>query len=415
MTNESPADSQSTTCCIVGGGPAGVVLSLLLARKGVPVTLLEAHLDFDRDFRGDTVHPSTLELLDQIGLGEKVQALPHRKLRGIGIVTRAGRTPLLDLTQLKSKYPYIQITPQSELLNLLVEEAKKYPSFRLVLGANVQRLVEEGGAVKGVLYQGADSAWHEVRALLTVGADGRFSKLRKLAGFEPIKSSAPMDVVWFRLPRKPADENADLADSFFIGQGHLVVLLERPDDQWQVGFVILKGSFAQTRSQGLGELRQSLAQIVPALADRVDHLQDFRQVAVLSVESSYLTRWHKPGLLLIGDAAHVMTPVGGIGIQYAVQDAVEAANQLTEPLRQGSVTEKQLASVQRHRLTAARRAQHFQNFMQKNIVTQALNPDQPFRLPLALRFLQKIPGLRDLPANFIGNGFCPSRLAEPRT
>ncbi len=410
--NEAPRDVHETHCCVVGAGPAGVVLSLLLARQGVPVTLLEAHKDFDRDFRGDTIHPATLELLDQLGLADRLLLLPHRKLSQVTFVTAEGRTRFVDFTRLRTRFPYIAIMPQSVFLDFLAAEAGKYPAFRLVLAANVQRLVEEGGVVRGVQYQSTDGHWHEVRAPLTVGADGRFSKLRKLAGFEPVRSSPPMDVLWFRLPRRPEDEQHHLAGSFFIGGGHIAILLDRPDGEWQVGYVILKGGYAQIRQAGIGALRQDVAKLVPALADRVGLLPDFQHLAVLSVESSRVPCWYKPGLLLIGDAAHVMSPVGGIGIQYAVQDAVEAANQLAEPLRSGAVRTEQLAAVQRRREWPVKVAQWLQGVMQQGIVAQALQSDGPFRLPLPARVITKVPGLRNLPARLVGFGIRPSHLKK---
>lgn len=408
---ETVASVDQTTCCVVGAGPAGMILALLLARQGVPVMLLEAHHDFERDFRGDTIHPATLELMAQLGLAERLHQLPHAKMRQATFVTAAGRTTFVDFSRLSWPFPYVMIMPQAEFLSFLAEEAKKLPAFRLVLGANVQRLVEENGQVQGVRYQGADSQLHEVRAPLTVAADGRFSRLRKLAGFEPVKNAPPMDVIWFRLPRKPSDP-PDLAGSFFIGGGHLGIVFDRPHDEWQVAYVILKGSYAQVRGGGIESLRRGVAEIIPALADRVNALVDFSQCAVLSVESSMVPCWHKPGLLLIGDAAHVMSPVGGIGIQYAVQDAVEAAGRLGPRLRAGTLTEADLAAVQERRQKAARLAQKIQGFLQERIVAQALRPDQPFRLPLLLRVISSLPVLRNIPARFIGHGVFRSRLAE---
>jgi 2-polyprenyl-6-methoxyphenol hydroxylase-like FAD-dependent oxidoreductase len=409
MTDEPAASVSQTTCCVVGGGPAGMIAAFLLARQGVPVTLLEAHHDFDRDFRGDTIHPSTLELLDRLGLSGRLLARPHRRMTRLVCATESGHTPLVDLQYLRSPYPYIAIMPQSEFLGFLAEEAAKLPSFKLVLGANVQRLVEEGGAVKGVRYQGADSACHEVRAALTVGADGRFSRLRKLAGFELTKFAPPMDVLWFRLPRHASDP-ADMGGVLYIKGGKFIVLFDRPGNEWQVGYVILKGSFAQVKAEGIESLRRGLTESIPALADRAARLTDFHDITVLSVEVARLSRWHKPGLLLIGDAAHVMSPVGGIGIQYAVQDAVALANLLGRPLREGGVTDAQLAAVQRKRERAIRKAQQFQSFLQQRIVAQALKPGQPFRLPWYLRLASKLPGLRALPGKLIGHGFDPVRL-----
>jgi 2-polyprenyl-6-methoxyphenol hydroxylase-like FAD-dependent oxidoreductase len=394
-------DVQQTTCCVVGGGPAGVMLALLLARKGIAATLLEAHKDFDRDFRGDTIHPAVLEILDQLGLAEPLLQLPHGEVRSLQIISSRGATRIADFGGLKTRFPYIMMLPQVRFLEFITREAARYPSFRLVLGANVQRLLEEDGVTRGVRYRGGDDEWHEVRAVLTVAADGRFSKVRTLAGMEPVKTSPPMDVVWFRLPRKPGDPH-DAAQAV-VGGGHLVVLLDR-GDEWQMGYVILKGTYHQLHAEGVQALRRGLVERVPWLADRVEVLKDWKQVSVLSVESSRLRQWYRPGLLLIGDAAHVMSPVGGVGINYAIQDAVEAANILSRPLRNGNVSMSELAAVQKRREWPTRAIQSFQSFIQKRVIGTALDESAPFRLPLVLRFLLRFPYLRDLPARLIAFG-----------
>lgn len=391
----------STSCVIVGAGPAGAMLGLLLARAGVSVILLESHLDFDRDFRGDTVHPSTLEIMDQLGLAKKLHALPHGKLKIMRMQTPDGAVTMADFSRLQTKFPYIMMLPQSILLELLTDEAKRYPNFQLVMGANVQRLIVENGLVQGVSYRDNENQWHDVRALLTVAADGRFSKVRHLAELEPIKSAPPMDVLWFRLPRRATDP-VDSAMAV-IGRGHLVVVLERAED-WQIGYVILKGTFAALRSAGIAELQQGLAETVPWLADRVSVISDWHQVAVLNVESSRLTRWHKPGLLLIGDAAHVMSPVGGVGINYAIQDAVETANLLADKLRRGSVSEYDLSRVQKSREFPVKVIQRFQRLIQDRIAAPGLDQGKPFRIPLFLRVMSHIPGLRNLPGRILAYG-----------
>jgi 2-polyprenyl-6-methoxyphenol hydroxylase-like FAD-dependent oxidoreductase len=412
-TPETIADTRSTTCAIVGGGPAGVILSLLLARQGIEVTLLEAHKDFDRDFRGDTIHPSTLELMDQLDLADKLHQLPHEKMSSLSTITGSGRNKIVDFTRLKAaRYPYIMIMPQARFLAFLAEEAAKYPSFHLEFGANVQRLIEEEGAIRGLRYQSADGLWHEVKSSLTIGADGRFSKVRKLAGIELDKLAPPMDVLWLRLPKKESDKQHDLAGGIHIGGGHFAVMLERPGDEWQIGYAILKGSYSELKAQGIAALREAVAELVPPLADRIEELKDFSDLTVLSVEVGRVKTWHKPGLLLIGDAAHVMSPVGGIGIQYAVQDAVEAANQLTAPLKTGTLTEADLARVEAARLPAVTRAQKLQTYVQQRIVRQALDTEHPFRLPLPVRMLTCLPYFRTLPARVIGWGFHPSHLRE---
>lgn len=407
---DQAADSKSTSCVIVGGGPAGMVLSLLLVRKKIPVALLEAHHDFNRDFRGDTIHPSTLEALDQIGLADKLLRLPHAKLERMQFSSGGKMTTVADLTRLRTKFPYIMIMPQSRFLDFLCDEAKAYPDFHLELGANVQRLVEENGRVAGVRYRGSDDQWHELRAPLTVAADGRFSKIRSLVGETPIKSSPPMDVLWFRLPRKESDIHDQI--NFYVGGGLLILLFDR-GEEWQVGYVVAKGSFAEVKAEGLAAFRANLARQVPWVADRAEVLQDWKQVTVLSVESSRAARWHRPGLLLIGDAAHVMSPVGGVGINYAIQDAIEAANLLTEPLRAGAVDESLLARVQARREPAVRMIQRFQGLIQEQVVKTALDKDRPFALPLPARILLKLPLFRNLPAHMIAFGYRRSRIEKP--
>jgi 2-polyprenyl-6-methoxyphenol hydroxylase-like FAD-dependent oxidoreductase len=386
-------------------------LALMLARRQVPVVLLEAHLDFDRDFRGDTIHPSTLELLDQLGLAERVHALPHGIMRAASIHSRAGVYRMASFDRLPTRYPYILLVHQALLLDLLAQEVRSHPSAEVVMGANVPKLLHAGGKVEGVAYRGPDGAEHEVRALLTVGADGRFSKVRKLAGLVPVKTSPPMDVVWLRLPRAPGE--AHEAGMFYVGDGRMAVVFARAE-AWQVGFVIPKGGYQQLRARGIEALRAEVAGLVPWLADRVNHLHSWADATLLAVESSRVPRWYRPGLLLIGDAAHVMSPVGGVGISYAVQDAVAAANLLAGPLRDGTLRTSHLAAVQRRREWPTRVIQAFQRFMQRNLVATALDRARPFRLPLALRLLSGLPWLRDLPARLIAFGVRRERLRQGR-
>jgi 2-polyprenyl-6-methoxyphenol hydroxylase-like FAD-dependent oxidoreductase len=396
---ETPEVSR-TTCCVVGGGPAGVILSLLLARKGVAVTLLEAHDNFDRDFRGDTIHPSVLELLDEIGLAERLHQLPHAKIHTGALMTAQGPVTFADFRRLKTRFPYIMMLPQKDFLAFVAREAEKCPSFRLLMGARVEELIEEGGVVRGVRYEGREGP-AELRADLTVAADGRGSRLRNLGGFEQVKTSPPMDILWFRVPRLREDPDGGLA---YFGGGHMLVMLNR-GEEWQAAYVILKGSSGKLRAAGVEELRRGLAAAAPQYAERFEHLSNWKQVSTLSVESSRVGRWFKPGLLLIGDAAHVMSPVGGVGINYAIMDAAEAANVLAAPLSEGRLSLDHLRDVQRRREWPTRLIQAFQTGIQKRVIAAALDPANTFRVPLALRLLLRVPVLRNLPARFISLGF----------
>ena len=404
---EEIRDVQTTTCCIVGGGPAGAILALLLARRGISVTLLEMHKDFDREFRGDTIHPSTLEILDQIGLAAPLHSLRHSKVSGPVINFPDGAFRPFDLTRLKTKFPYVLLIPQSQFLDFLAKEAAKYPSFRLIMRANVRKLVEENGAVQGVRYLGPDDHWHELRAALTVGADGRFSLIRQLAGIEPRKTAPPMDVLWFRLPKLPNDLNLPGGLLGGIGPGRLLIVLDRAD-YWQTGLVFPKGRYQELHAQGIEAVRRTIAEIEPRLAKNAESLTDWRQLSLLSVESSLCPRWHKPGLLLIGDAAHVMSPVGGVGINYAIQDAVVAANLLVAPLKAGHITESNLAQVQREREWTIRVIQRMQAIMQNNLIAKAFNAQARLRVPWQMRLLVRIPILRDIPSRLIAFG--PRRI-----
>jgi len=403
-------DSHSTTCCIVGGGPGGMMLALLLARRGVPVTLLEAHKDFDRDFRGDTIHPSILEILDQIGLAEPLHHLRHTKIYGPTLQVANTTFQPIDFRRLNTRFPYVMLIPQTKFLEFLAAKAKEYPTFRLVMTANVGALIEEAGVVGGVRYQGTDG-WHEVRALLTVGADGRFSKVRQLAGFEPIKTSPPMDILWFRLPHLPGDATDSDRVRGGIGNGRMLAVFDRLD-YWQIGYVFPKGHYQELRAEGLEVLRRSIVEIEPRFEQQVRSLTDWHQFSLLSVESNLCPLWYKPGLLLIGDAAHVMSPVGGVGINYAIQDAVVACNFLAAPLKAGRIETPDLARVQRAREWPTRVIQAIQSAMQKRMIARVLASQGPTRIPWYMRLFFKIPVVRDVPARVLGLGVWRARLKE---
>jgi 2-polyprenyl-6-methoxyphenol hydroxylase-like FAD-dependent oxidoreductase len=404
-------DVQTTSCCIVGGGPAGAVLALLLARRGVPVTLLEMHKDFDRDFRGDTVHPAILEVLDQIGLADKLLEIPHSKITGPTLQFANGPFRPFDLGRLKTRFPYIAMIPQVRFLEFITREAAKYAEFKLLMHAQVQHLIEENGAVAGVRYLGGDGEEHELRANLTVGTDGRFSVVRRLAGFEPIKTAPPMDVLWFRLPKLPDEPDVTTGAFGGIGHGRIFIVLDR-DDHWQAGLVFPKGQYQTLRAQGIEAVRKSLAETEPRFAKHAESLTDWNQLNLLSVESSRCPLWHRPGVLVIGDAAHVMSPVGGVGINYAVQDAVVAANVLIGPLKSGTISEVCLAEVQSQREWPTRVIQRMQSVMQNNLIIRVLQSTRPVTVPWQLKLLLKIPILRDIPSRLIAFGPRRVRLQE---
>ncbi|KUP97901.1 FAD-dependent oxidoreductase [Thermobifida cellulosilytica] len=369
--------TSTTTCAIVGGGPAGIMLGLLLARAGVQVTVLEKHGDFLRDFRGDTVHPSTLTLLAELGLLEAFDALPHRDVAQIGFEVSGQQLVGVRLADIPGPHRRIALVPQWDFLTLLAEHAQRYPTFRLLLNSPAHGLVRENGAVRGVRYRDADGE-HELRAVLTVAADGRRSVLRAAAGLTPVDLGAPMDVLWLRLPRTEGDPHG-LAGR--IGARGMSVGIDR-GDYWQIAYLVRKGGYAELRRRGLGPLREAVADLLPFLADRVAGLESWDQVAFLEVGLDRLPRWSVPGLLCIGDAAHTMSPIGGVGINLAVQDAVAAANLLAEPLYRAQADPDRFTRtfnpalverVQRRRELPTRGTQLVQRVIQRRIVEPALN------------------------------------------
>ncbi|HET6387145.1 MAG TPA: FAD-dependent oxidoreductase [Armatimonadota bacterium] len=400
------ADTEETTCCIVGGGPAGMMLALLLSRKGVPVILIEAHGDFDRDFRGDTVHPSTMEIMDQLGLADRLLALPHGKISVLTLNAGGETMPLAHLSRLHSRFPYITLLPQVEFLNFLAAELQKYPQFRLIMGAHACDLVRSSGAVQGVRYRTHDGI-HEIRATLTVGADGRFSEIRRIIGEEVKGAAPPMDVLWFRLSRRTTD--AVEAAQFRTGPGAMLILLDRRE-YWQLGYIIPKGGFAHLREEGIAELRRRLGTLAPEFVERLDELHDWKEMAVLSVESGRVRKWYRPGLLLIGDAAHVMSPVFGVGINYAIQDAVVSANILASSLKSGQIQNSLLERVQRSREWPVVVMQALQGVVQRRVIRAALASGKPFTIPPLVRLLLRIPFVQKFAARMIGYGLTRVRV-----
>jgi len=384
------------------------MLALLLARRGVQVTLLEAHPTFERDFRGDTIHPGLLEILDEIGLADRLHERQHVKMHG---PTLPGTSTLLfDFRNLlKTRFPYIMWMPQPIFLEFLAQEAQKFPSFRLVMGANVQEMIEEQGIVRGVRYRDTHG-WHEVRALLTVAADGRFSRLRKLAKITPIQTSAPVELLWFRLPRLAGDPPGTGIVSPRFGPGKILLMIDRAD-HWQVGYFFPAGNYARLRDAGVEAMRRNIVALEPRFAENVKALTDWHQFSLLSVASSRCARWYKPGLLLIGDAAHTMTPAAGSGIKYAMEDAVVAANVLAEPLKAGRVRPADLAEVQRQREVPTRVIQAFGAFGLKQIA-RALRSGASQPVPWLVRWLFRIPGIPKLFARLLAFGIWRVHVRE---
>jgi 2-polyprenyl-6-methoxyphenol hydroxylase-like FAD-dependent oxidoreductase len=394
---------EKADCCIVGGGPAGAVLALLLARQGIAVTLLEAHGDFDRDFRGDALQPAVLDLIGQMGLADRLLGVALARIPGFPIHTPRETLPMNDVSRLRTPHPFLTIVPQARFLDLIVEEARRCPSFRLVMGARVEALVQDDdGHVRGVRYRAKDG-WHEVRTQLVVGADGRSSRLRGLAGLEPVRAGSPFDVLWFRLPR----QDTDPPGGAYVGDGGWAALQNR-GAEWQVGYSLPKGGYARLRAQGLDGLRRSVALRVPWLADRTDALRDWKQTSLLAVETCRLRRWYRPGLLLIGDAAHTMSPVGAVGISEAIQDAAVASNVLGPRLRAGRVSVADLAAVQRRREWPVRIVQAYQQMMQGWLLATPPGAADGQAAP-GFRVQARVPFLNALGARIFGLGVWPVR------
>jgi 2-polyprenyl-6-methoxyphenol hydroxylase-like FAD-dependent oxidoreductase len=394
-------------CCIAGGGPAGMMLGLLLARAGVEVAVLEKHADFLRDFRGDTIHPSTLDVMAELGMLEEFLRRPHDEVREIAAQIGAERIVLADFRHVPARCKFLAFMPQWEFLDFLAQHGRRHRGFDLRMQTEAIGLIEEGGRIAGVRARTPQGPL-AVRADLVVAADGRHSTLRGAAGLRSDVLGAPMDVLWLRLPRHGDDPAATFGHA---EAGRLFVMLNR-GDYWQCAYVIPKGGFDEVRSAGLPSLRQALVEVSPFLADRVERLRDWDDVKLLTVAVDRLRTWHRPGLLCIGDAAHAMSPIGGVGINLAVQDAVAAANRLAAALRSGKASEDDLAAVQRRREWPTRMTQAMQVAIQERIIRRLLASRGRLRAPLALRLLGWFPVLRRVPARLIGIGFRREHVAQ---
>ena len=400
-------EALAVRCCVVGGGPAGMMLGFLLARAGVEVLVLEKHADFFRDFRGDTIHPSTLELMHELGLLDAFLALPHEEVRELGGEIYGAQVTLADFSHLPVRCPFIALIPQWDFLNFLASQARRFPHFALRTEAEVTGLIETNSGVCGVKALTPEGLL-DVHADLVVGADGRHSTVRECAGLVPEEFGAPIDVLWFRLPRRSGDR---AQTGGYVRPGSFFVTINR-DSYWQCGYVIPKGAFEAIREEDIAAFRSLVARVAPFTAPVVDALESWDAVKLLTVQVNRLHQWCKPGLLCIGDAAHAMSPVGGVGINLAIQDAVAAANILAKPLRQGPAGIAVLQQVQRRREWPVRVIQAVQVAVQENVVARVLQDRdrRPRSLPLPLRLLQTFPVLRRIPARLIGLGVRPEHV-----
>jgi 2-polyprenyl-6-methoxyphenol hydroxylase-like FAD-dependent oxidoreductase len=412
MPQENPASETITTrCCIAGGGPGGMMCGYLLARSGIDVVVLEKHADFLRDFRGDTVHPSTLELMYELGVLEDFLRRPHQELSRIGAQVDDFTVTVADFSHLPTHCKFVGLMPQWDFLNFISEKAKAYPAFHLRMETEVTDLLVEDGRVAGVRAKSPRGAL-EVRADLTIGADGRRSIVREKAGLEVLDLGAPIDVLWMRVLRQAGDPNQTLGR---FRAGKILVAIDR-DEYWQCAYVIRKGAFDAIRQKGLASFQDEIASVAPFLRERLGELKDWNDVKLLSVAVDRLKQWSRTGLLCIGDSAHAMSPIGGVGINLAIQDAVAAANELAAPLTKGTVSDEHLRAVQHRREFPTRVTQGFQVFAHKRFIGPAMRHARPItKLPIALKLLQTFPILRRIPARLVGLGVRPEHVHTPDT
>lgn len=396
------------TCCVVGGGPAGMMLGFLLARAGVNVIVLEKHSDFLRDFRGDTVHPSTLELMYELGILDQFLALPHQKVSQLGGQIGTDFVTMADFSYLPTKCKYVAFMPQWDFLDFLADQGKKYPTFAVRMNTKATQLIEENGQITGVVADGPEGEIR-IKANLVVAADGRASILREQAKLPLKEIGAPMDVLWMRLSRQQSDPPQTLGR---IQPGVMFVMLNR-GEYWQCGYIIAKGALEKLKSEGIEAFQKRVVKIVPFTADRIGELATWDQVKLLTVQVNRLEKWYRKGLLFIGDAAHAMSPVGGVGINLAVQDAVATANILYKPLLNGHCTVDDLAKVQARRTFPTVMTQDFQVAVQNNVVRPTLEGTTVLGAPWPVKLLNLIPPLRGIPAAVIGNGFRPEHIHCP--
>ena len=401
--------STTTQVCIAGGGPAGIMLGYMLARAGVQVTVLEKHADFFRDFRGDTIHPSTLQIMDELGLLDDLLKIPHSEVRTASAIVGKTELQMVDLARVPGRCKFIALMPQWDFLNFMAERARAYSNFHLEMQTEAHDIVTEDGVVTGIraTRDGQDMIYN---ARLVIAADGRTSTLRKAAGLEVVVSGAPIDVLWLRLSRKSTDPDQAFGN---IAQGGIFVMLNRVD-YYQCAFVIRKGGFEEIKARGLEYLRSEIVRMVPLVEDRVGEIQFWDDVKLLTVAVDHLKEWYRPGLLCIGDAAHAMSPIGGIGINLAIQDAVAAANILWKPLRAKTISAGDLKAVQARRGPPTRWTQAMQIFLQERVISRVLDTKKPIDPPRLLKFLASLRWFRYIPARIVGVGFRPEHVHSPQ-
>ena len=401
-------ESLTTHCVIAGGGPAGLMCGYLLARAGIDVWVLEKHADFLRDFRGDTIHPSTLELMHELGLLEKFLTRPHDEVREVTAEIGKDRFKVADLTRLPTRCKFMVFMPQWEFLNFLVEEAKRFPNFHIAMETEVRELLTRRRRITGVRVRTPDGEG-DILARLVIGADGRSSTVRDKAKLKVLDIGAPFDVLWLRLPAAPDDPREPVARA--IGGGFFIML--NRTDYWQCAMVIPKGGLTTLKAEGIGGFRARLRTLAGFARDRVDTIQSFDDVKLLTVAIDRLRRWARPGLLCIGDAAHAMSPVGGVGINLAIQDAVATANLLSVILRKRAPSLSQLRRVQRRREFPAKVTQWVQVRIQNNVLAPTIRSQVTPRPPLILHLLNRWRWLRQWPARFVGIGVRPEHIRSP--
>ncbi|TWB66742.1 FAD-dependent oxidoreductase [Bradyrhizobium sacchari] len=402
----NPSSSVKVRCCIVGGGPAGMMLGYLLGRAGIDVVVLERHADFFRDFRGDTVHPSTLQVMDELGLIDGFLELPHQRLQKMDGLFGGTPVRIADLSRLHTKYPFIAFMPQWDFLNFLREAGRRFASLKVMMNTEAVDLIRRGDTIAGVRAKTPDGAI-DIEADLTVACDGRHSTVRERAGLEVEEIGAPMDVLWFRAGRK-ADETENLFAR--IEPGKMMITFDR-GDYWQCAYVIAKGQHDAVKARGLQALLDDVVRMAPVLRSGIADVKSFDDVKLLTVAINRLKRWTRPGLLLIGDAAHAMSPVGGVGVNLAVQDAVATANLLADKLGRGCPSEDELDAVRRRREFPVRMTQRMQVVVQNNIISGALQGgERPLKVPLIVRLITALPWLQGIPARLIALGVRPEHV-----